>query len=111
MVDLLPIAARAACPYFGNEMGSTMSTTEFSRRLVLQQFATAAGTVAMLGVSANHATAQAKLAKKDVDYQEQPKGNQRCDNCFNFEAPSGCKVVEGQVSPQGWCKAYAPKPS
>jgi len=88
-----------------------MSTTEFSRRLVLQQFATAAGTVAMLGVSASYAAAQAKLAKTDVDYQGQPKGNQRCDNCINFEAPSGCKVVEGQVSPQGWCKAYAPKPS
>jgi hypothetical protein len=92
-------------------MRVTMSTTEFSRRLVLQQFATAAGTAALLGVSANHAAAQAKLAKKDVDYQEQPKGTQRCDNCFNFEARSGCKVVEGQVSPQGWCKAYAPRPS
>jgi hypothetical protein len=88
-----------------------MSTTEFSRRSVLQQFATAAGTVAMLDASANRAAAQAKLAKKDVDYQGQPKGNQRCDNCINFEAPSGCKVVDGQVSPQGWCIAYAPKPS
>jgi hypothetical protein len=88
-----------------------MSTTEFSRRCVLQQLATAAGMAAVLGVTANPAAAQAKLAKKDVDYQGQPKGSQRCDNCLNFEAPSGCKVVEGQVSPQGWCKAYAPKPS
>lgn len=86
-----------------------MSAIEFSRRLVLRHVATAAGTVAMLGAS--RVTAQAKLAKKDVDYQEQPKGNQRCENCFNFEAPSGCKVVDGPVIPQGWCKAYAPKPS
>ncbi|MGP0088969.1 MAG: high-potential iron-sulfur protein [Xanthobacteraceae bacterium] len=88
-----------------------MSATEFSRRLVLRHVATAAGTVATLGFRVSRGTAQVKLAKKDVDYQEQPKGNQRCENCFNFEAPSGCKVVDGQVIPQGWCKAYAPKPS
>jgi hypothetical protein len=88
-----------------------MVTSEFSRRSVLQQLATAAGTVTLLAVSANQAAAQAKVSKSVVAYQDQPKGNQRCENCINFQAPTSCKVVEGEVGLQGWCKAYAPKPS
>jgi hypothetical protein len=88
-----------------------MDTRDYSRRSVLQQLATAAGTLAVLGAGADRAAAQAKVSKQIVAYQEQPKGTQSCSNCINFQAPSGCKVVEGDVSPQGWCKAYAPKPS
>jgi hypothetical protein len=88
-----------------------MSGSEFSRRAVLQHWATAAGTVTVLGVSAYPALAQAKLAKKDVGYQEQPKGNQRCETCVNFQPPTNCKVVEGEVTPHSWCVAWAPKPS
>jgi hypothetical protein len=28
--------------------------------------------------------------------------------CTLFEAPNACKVVEGEVSKDGWCKAFAP---
>jgi len=31
-----------------------------------------------------------------------PKGDQACENCALFEAPSSCKTVDGTVSPQGW---------
>jgi len=24
--------------------------------------------------------------------------------------PAACKVVEGKISPKGWCAVYAPKP-
>jgi hypothetical protein len=30
-----------------------------------------------------------------------------CATCTLFEPPRGCKVVEGDVSPYGWCKAFA----
>ena len=31
-----------------------------------------------------------------------------CGNCLNFVAGSNtCKVVEGQVSPEGWCIFWA----
>ena len=82
-----------------------MNTTEFSRRTLL-----VVGTASVLGATANRARAQAKLAQKDADYQAQRKGNQRCDNCIQFEAPAACKVVEGQVAAQGWCKVWAAKP-
>jgi hypothetical protein len=104
------VATRIAIS-FGNEMGSRMNTTEISRRSVLQQLATAAGTITVLAVSASQAAAQAKVSKTVVAYQDQPKGTQHCENCINFLAPSSCKVVEGDVGPQGWCKAYIAKPS
>ena len=88
-----------------------MNTRDLSRRWLLQQAATAAGTVTVLGLGANQARSQSKLSLKEVEYQDQPKGTQRCDNCSQFEAPSAWKVVDGQVSPQGWCKIYVPKPS
>jgi len=86
-----------------------MRESELSRRSMLQRLATAAGTATVLTVGAHHAAAQAKASKTVVAYQDQPKGNQMCENCINFQPPSACKVVEGDVTSHGWCRAYAPK--
>ena len=51
--------------------------------------------------------ANEKLSKQQAEYQDSPKGIQMCATCTLFEAPHSCKVVEGDVSPSGWCKAYA----
>ena len=88
-----------------------MDKTQVSRRLLLQRAVTvAAGTVTMVA-TANRAGAQTKSSQAWVAYQDKPQGSQRCDNCNQFEPPSACKTVDGQISPQGWCKIYAPKPS
>lgn len=48
-----------------------------------------------------------KLSKAQVKYQEQPKGDQHCANCLQFLAESNtCKVVDGPISPQGWCTVW-----
>jgi hypothetical protein len=54
------------------------------------------------------ASVQTKASQSEAAYQDQPKGDQRCDGCTKFEPPTGCKVVEGRISPQGWCKYYEP---
>lgn len=76
-----------------------------SRRRVL------AGGAAVLaaGVGARAALAQQKLSQKVAQYQDKPRGNQKCSACVNFVAPNTCKVVEGTISPDGWCIAFAPK--
>lgn len=48
-----------------------------------------------------------KMSKQQADYQDSPKDIQMCATCTLFVAPRSCKVVEGDVSPNGWCKAYA----
>jgi len=86
-------------------------SAELSRRSLLRNVALAGG-AAVLGttVSANRAAAaQAKVPQKVVAYQDTPKGDLRCDNCAQFEAPSSCKVVDGTISPSGWCKVYVKK--
>jgi hypothetical protein len=78
-----------------------------SRRQIFTVGAGVAGT-AVIGMRAAQA---AKAPQKAVKYQDTPKGEQRCENCAQFEPPSACKTVDGTISPQGWCMVYAKKPA
>lgn len=52
----------------------------------------------------------AKVSQASVQYQSQPKGDQKCSECLHFIAESNtCKLVEGQISPDGWCALWAQK--
>ena len=86
----------------------TREAGEISRRRALAVALGAAGAgAAIVGTLAPaHA---AKAPQKAVKYQDTPKGDQSCQNCALFEAPSSCKTVDGTVSPQGWCLVYAKK--
>lgn len=55
------------------------------------------------GTDSAAAPAPAKVSQASVQYQAQPKGDQKCSNCLHFIAPNACKVVEGVISPDGWC--------
>jgi len=48
-----------------------------------------------------------KMSKQEAEYQDSPKDIRTCATCTLFEPPRACKVVEGDVSPYGWCKAFA----
>jgi hypothetical protein len=85
-----------------------------SRRHVLTVAACAAGAsitgaTAVIGTSTQAQAQAAKVSQKIVKYQDTPKGEQRCDNCELFEAPSSCKNVDGTIAPQGWCMVYRKK--
>jgi hypothetical protein len=54
------------------------------------------------------APAAAKMPQASVQYQTEPKGDQQCSGCIHFIAESNtCKLVEGQISPNGWCTLWA----
>ncbi|MBU1396036.1 MAG: high-potential iron-sulfur protein [Gammaproteobacteria bacterium] len=55
------------------------------------------------GTGSTAAPAAGKVSQASVQYQNQPKDGQSCANCIHFIAPNACKVVEGVVSPEGWC--------
>lgn len=87
-------------------------TAEVSRRQMLRGTAIAAGGATLLAVtlSATAVRAQAaKMSQAEATYQNTPKGDQSCGNCALFVAPSSCGVVEGTISPMGWCKLYQKK--
>lgn len=87
---------------------STSGSERMSRRIVLRDAALALG-VAVTGAVATPAAAQQKISQAAAKYQAQPKGQQRCDNCVNFQPPKACKFVQGDISPSGWCQLYAAK--
>ena len=87
---------------------STSGSECMSRRVVLRRTVLALG-VAATGAVTTRAEAQQKISQADAKYQPQPKGQQRCDNCVNFQAPKACKFVQGDISPSGWCQLYAAK--
>ena len=96
-----------------------MSTHQkISRRTWLKGmavFSAAAGMSLMLASTA----AQAKASKAAVHYREYPKGMQMCHMCKFYIGMGGgsmmgmmgagtCQVVQGRISPMGWCDLYAP---
>jgi len=74
----------------------------FSRRFLLS----GAGTIVVLGLKRTPARA-AKVSQSTVSYQRSPKGDQRCGTCKQFEPPSACRLIDGKISPQGWCTLWA----
>jgi hypothetical protein len=84
-------------------------TTRLTRRDFL--YSSAVGCVVIAGgsVVASPARAASKLQQKSVSYQPTPKGNLQCATCANFEPPASCKLVDGTISPSGWCTLYSAK--
>jgi hypothetical protein len=78
-------------------------SAKLSRRSLLGG---AIGAVGILGATPNLATAQPKISKVAVNYQDHPDGDKRCDKCAQFQPPDVCKVVEGSISPQGSCRIF-----
>ena len=79
-----------------------------SRRVVLTGAALALGAPAAVTV-VSQVTAQEKISQADAKYQGTPKGDQRCDGCILFQPPNACKVVQGEISPSGWCQLFVKK--
>jgi hypothetical protein len=63
--------------------------------------------LAALAVAAPGATEELpKLSPAEAEYQTSPKGMFSCAVCTFFIKPRGCKVVTGEISPNGWCKLF-----
>jgi High potential iron-sulfur protein len=67
--------------------------------------------LAALGTAAANADA-AKSSQASMQYQSTPKDGKHCSGC-NFFIPGEsatangtCKIVDGTISPTGWCIAY-----
>ncbi len=83
-----------------------------SRRNVLQCATVIAAGSAAIAMSATALAADAgtaKVSQQAAAYQTSPKNGQRCTDCALFIAPASCKLVDGAISPAGWCKFFAKK--
>jgi hypothetical protein len=76
-----------------------------SRRKVVGAVVKGVSAGLLLGISRTQASE--KMTPQQAQYQGTPNGMFSCEVCTLFEAPNACKVVEGEVSKDGWCKAFA----
>jgi len=85
-----------------------MSTNNNPRRMVLRSLFAAGCALCLPRVSLARG---GKMTKDQAQYQDTPKGDQKCSACMHYIEPNGCRVVEGNISPDGWCKLWFKKPS
>jgi hypothetical protein len=57
-------------------------------------------------LAARPAPAFQKLSQADARYEGTAKGSQHCVSCLHFQPPHGCKFVQGEISPDGWCQLF-----
>jgi hypothetical protein len=91
-------SSRKAC-------GPAISEANAPRRRLLRG-ALAVFASALIRGAISPAQAQQKMSKQEAEYQDSPRDIRMCATCTLFEPPKSCKVVEGDVSPNGWCKAF-----
>ncbi len=69
---------------------------------------------ALTGVAAADAS---KAPQVQMHYQSTPNGNMHCAICKffipgkNAASDGTCQIVDGSISPNGYCMAYTPKSS
>ena len=91
-------------------MSEVRKITAVSRRNLLRSATLMAGGAAVLVTAMTATSARAdKMAQTAAAYQTKPKDGQQCDGCGLFQAPSSCQLVDGTISPSGWCKFWAKK--
>ncbi|MBV8344859.1 MAG: high-potential iron-sulfur protein [Candidatus Eremiobacteraeota bacterium] len=90
-------------------------STGFTRRAFLEgAIVLPALAAAVTGVAAADAS---KAPQAQMHYQTSPNGNMHCAICKFFipgkDASSNgtCQIVDGSISPNGYCMAYTPKSS
>jgi hypothetical protein len=52
------------------------------------------------------AEAPSKTSQAAAQYQDHPRGGLSCIGCTFFRRPRSCQVVEGEISPNGWCRLF-----
>jgi hypothetical protein len=82
---------------------------KLSRRSLLWRAALLAGAALTATIVPSKQALAQKASKEAMKYQDKPNGDQRCSNCQQFIAPASCKVVDGAISPNGYCIAWVKK--
>ena len=86
--------------------GLTTGRNRSRRRLLRSALLGATVLLAPRGIPASPAPPTAKLSPQEALYQDDPRDMQNCAMCTLFLPPAACKVVEGTISPNGWCRLF-----
>ena len=84
--------------------------SKLSRRSILKEAALVVGATLAATIFRSKEAFAAKASKVAMQYQDHPNGDKQCSNCAQFIPSNGCQIVEGVVSPQGYCMSWQKKP-
>jgi len=90
-------------------LNDQISVNSISRRNFLTAAMVGGGALCVAGRAEPARAAPKKFTQQQAKYQPVPKSGQRCQNCALWQSPTSCQVVEGTVSPAGWCMLYQAK--
>ncbi len=89
--------------------------TRGRRLFMLRMAAAAAGTAAFdlagaqeRGPDGRYKPELRKRTREDVQYQNEPYLGRTCAKCVLYQGDGVCVILEGAVSPQGWCNQWVP---
>src|SRR5215471_2607096 len=83
------------------------SAYQLARRSLLRRILGAISASALFSAALHSAAAVIKISQKAVAYQDHPEGDKRCAKCIQFQPPDACKIVDGAISPNGYCQLFA----
>lgn len=86
----------------------TTTGAEATRRAFLARIGLTGAAVLGVGAASRRAVA-AKMPKETAQYQDSPKNGEKCADCVHFVEGDECKLVEGEISPEGWCTLFQAK--
>jgi High potential iron-sulfur protein len=95
-----------------------MKKIQIPRRQFLKIGGAILATIPITIVAGRAGAATNAALRGALKYQGKPDGDKNCGNCLQFvpgasaTALGGCKVIPGdtEISPQGYCTAWAKKP-
>jgi high potential iron-sulfur protein len=84
-----------------------------SRRRALLAAMSVGGAALLAGVPASNAQQNPKAtlkkrSKEAVGYRDEPYEGRSCAKCVLYSGHGECVLVEGEVSPNGWCLQWTP---
>jgi hypothetical protein len=82
------------------------SRRDFINTLTIGVAAATCGRAAAANAQEYKPQEQKKLTQAAAKYQDHPNGNDACGACPYFVFPKSCAVVEGDISPMGWCRIF-----
>jgi hypothetical protein len=86
---------------------SRANVTAHSRRALFRLLA--AVTVAGATIPLAQIVKAQQVDKKTAKYQDHPNSGKSCSQCRFFRPPKSCQLVEGDISPNGWCSFFSAK--
>ena len=95
-----------------------MKKNQTPRRMFLKTGCAALAMIQVIAVSGRGDAATNASLRTSLKYQGKPEGDKSCANCMQFVPGASakdlgtCKIIPGdtEISPQGYCIAWAKKP-